>query len=91
MFRMFQGWLSLSHTGPREGTLMVNPLNKLATAYFLLRPFFDPVATGAGLKEGKGWRLKSVVEMDSVLQGANPGSGGGLEIDGSGEVEEGRF
>ncbi|CZR50815.1 related to DUF1479 domain protein [Phialocephala subalpina] len=75
MYRCFQGWLSLSHTGPREGTLMVNPLNKLSTAYFLLRPFFDPVAAGKGLKDGKGWRLKSVVEMDSVLQGANPGNG----------------
>lgn len=32
MFRMFQGWLSLSHTGPWEGTLLVNPMLKEATA-----------------------------------------------------------
>jgi hypothetical protein len=43
MFRMFQGWLSMSYTGPGDGTLMVNPLLQLATAYFLLRPFFAPI------------------------------------------------
>jgi hypothetical protein len=40
MFRMFQGWLSMSKTGPGEGTLQVNPMIKLTTAYMLLRPFF---------------------------------------------------
>lgn len=39
---MAQGWLSMSSTGPCEGTLLVNPLLQLATAYFLLRPFFTP-------------------------------------------------
>ncbi|KAI9844242.1 MAG: hypothetical protein M1838_002278 [Thelocarpon superellum] len=42
MFRMFQGWLSMSDTGPGEGTLLVNPFLSRATAYFLLRPFFSP-------------------------------------------------
>jgi hypothetical protein len=42
MFRMFQGWLSMSSTGPGEGTLQVCPLLKHATAYSLLRPFFAP-------------------------------------------------
>ncbi|KAK9236446.1 hypothetical protein V1525DRAFT_389440 [Lipomyces kononenkoae] len=41
MFRMFQGWLSMSNTGPGEGTLRVYPLLKQATAYTMLRPFFD--------------------------------------------------
>lgn len=41
MFRLFQGWLSLSSTGPGEGTLQVCPLLKHATAYLILRPFFD--------------------------------------------------
>lgn len=41
-FRMFQGWMSLSTTGPFEGTLLVNPLLAKATAYYLLRPFFTP-------------------------------------------------
>ncbi len=43
MLRMFQGWLSMSHTGPGEGTLLVNPLLSLSTAYYLLRPFFRPL------------------------------------------------
>ncbi|RMZ83537.1 hypothetical protein DV738_g1082, partial [Chaetothyriales sp. CBS 135597] len=42
MFRLFQGWLSMSSTGPGEGTLKVCPLLKEATAYLILRPFFDP-------------------------------------------------
>ncbi|KAF8866446.1 hypothetical protein BDZ45DRAFT_795500 [Acephala macrosclerotiorum] len=75
MFRMFKGRLSHSYTGLREGILMVNLLNKLGTGYFLSRLFSDPVATGKGLKEGKEWRLKSVTEMDSALQGANLGNG----------------
>ncbi|KAK9238857.1 hypothetical protein V1525DRAFT_399694 [Lipomyces kononenkoae] len=41
MFRMFQGWLAMSNAGPNEGTLRVYPLLKQATAYTMLRPFFD--------------------------------------------------
>ncbi|KAK4055478.1 hypothetical protein OIV83_000024 [Microbotryomycetes sp. JL201] len=41
--RPFQGWLSLSSTGPSEGTLRVMPLLKEATAYWVLRPFFKPI------------------------------------------------
>lgn len=41
MFRFFQGWLSMSSTGPGEGTLKVCPLLKHATSYLILRPFFD--------------------------------------------------
>ncbi|KAI5808214.1 hypothetical protein DFH27DRAFT_590185 [Peziza echinospora] len=41
MLRMWQGWLALSNTGPGEGTLRTFPLVKHATAYFLLRPFFE--------------------------------------------------
>lgn len=41
MFRLFQGWLSMSSTGPNEGTLRVCPLLTHATSYLLLRPFFD--------------------------------------------------
>lgn len=48
-FRMAQGWLSLSRTGPYEGTLLVNPLLQLATAYVLLRPFFRPLYIPPGL------------------------------------------
>lgn len=48
MFRAFQGWTSLSDTGPGEGTLRVYPLVREMTAYTLLRPLFrERVARGA--------------------------------------------
>lgn len=53
MFRFFQGWLSISETGPHEGTLKVNPLLKHATAYVMLRPFFAPET--AISKDGKSY------------------------------------
>ncbi|WWC97020.1 hypothetical protein V866_003897 [Kwoniella sp. B9012] len=40
VFRAFQGWTSLSSTGPNEGTLRVYPFIKELSAYVLLRPLF---------------------------------------------------
>ncbi|KAI0090813.1 hypothetical protein BDY19DRAFT_887152 [Irpex rosettiformis] len=40
VFRPWQGWTSLSSTGPGEGTLRVIPFLNLTMAYILLRPFF---------------------------------------------------
>ncbi|WRT65657.1 uncharacterized protein IL334_002602 [Kwoniella shivajii] len=40
VFRAFQGWTSLSSTGPDEGTLRVYPFIKELTAYTMLRPLF---------------------------------------------------
>ena len=76
MYRMFQGWLSLSTASAGEGTLMVNPLLGKATAYFLLRPFFQPrkkdplVGMGVDFLESNNWTLED--ETSSVLQGAVP-------------------
>ncbi|KAF5309928.1 hypothetical protein D9619_010556 [Psilocybe cf. subviscida] len=42
IFRAWQGWTSLSSTGPGEGTLRVLPMLALASAYVSLRPFFRP-------------------------------------------------
>ncbi|KAI9872884.1 MAG: hypothetical protein M1830_001089, partial [Pleopsidium flavum] len=79
MFRMFQGWLSMSTTGPNEGTLLVNPLLSRATAYFLLRPFFEPRKVSEGPHGGvqsaeflapESWELES--DPNSSLQGASP-------------------
>ncbi|KAI2465361.1 DUF1479-domain-containing protein [Annulohypoxylon bovei var. microspora] len=83
MFRMFQGWLSMSNTKPLEGTLMVNPAMKLSTAYFLLRPFFQPVknANQAFPDEylaAENWKFTGS-EMTSELQGATPGHGQELD------------
>ncbi|RKL29952.1 hypothetical protein BFJ72_g11821 [Fusarium proliferatum] len=75
MFRMWQGWMSMSHTKPGEGTLLVNPLVKLSMAYVLLRPFFKARREGLGqgfLDEGN-WELMR--DVDSELQGATPGTG----------------
>jgi Protein of unknown function (DUF1479) len=79
MFRMFQGWLGMSWTGPKEGTLLVNAMLRLATVYYLLRPFFAPIVaptrdaqrgfTVEYLDAGN-WRLET--EVESVLQGATP-------------------
>ncbi|CAG7942435.1 unnamed protein product [Penicillium salamii] len=81
MFRMFQGWLGLSHTGPDEGTLMVNPLLSMATAYTLLRPFFRPITAHPGdnpsriatetFLEPSNWQLED--QPSSKLEGATPG------------------
>lgn len=89
MFRMAQGWLSMSETGPNEGTLLVNPLLKQATAYYLLRPFFSPKkpieafengqsADPSALADGSflssdNWSLDPA--PTSWLQGATPGRG----------------
>ena len=73
MFRMFQGWLSMSETQAGEGTLMVNPLLEKATAYMLLRPFFRPISSlRNGFLEASNWVLEN--EMTPVLQGAVPSS-----------------
>ncbi|KAJ9648275.1 hypothetical protein H2199_001128 [Coniosporium tulheliwenetii] len=80
MFRMYQGWLALSNTGPFEGTLLVNPLLAKATAYFLLRPFFaakrGPEAFGGAsdaFLSPDNWALEP--QPSSSIQGATPGHG----------------
>ncbi|KAI0097482.1 DUF1479 domain protein [Nemania sp. FL0031] len=79
MFRMFQGWLSMSYTKGFEGTLLVNPLLQLSTAYYLLRPFFHPVKGPEGLPTEEYLAAENWVfagsEMTSELQGATPGHG----------------
>jgi hypothetical protein len=86
-FRMFQGWMSLSTTGPLQGTLLVNPLLAKATAYYLLRPFFSPlrgvdrgtqtaseaVSNSLDFLTPSNWKMDT--EQTSWLQGATPGHG----------------
>lgn len=86
-FRMFQGWLSLSTTGPGQGTLLVNPLLAKATAYYLLRPFFSPrsgVAPGAQTASEATTQTQTFLapanwtldpQPSAWLQGATPGHG----------------
>lgn len=44
MFRSWQGWTSMSETGPNEGTLLVYPLIREHSAYVMMRPLFRPKA-----------------------------------------------
>ncbi|KAK6073823.1 hypothetical protein SCUP515_06745 [Seiridium cupressi] len=80
MFRMFQGWLSMSTVSPYEGTLLVQPLLKQASAYTLLRPFFRPVLAYGDVPteqylSASNWKFTSEPDMTSELQGATPGQG----------------
>ncbi|KAK2467413.1 hypothetical protein APHAL10511_000648 [Amanita phalloides] len=45
IFRAWQGWTSMSSTGPTQGTLKVFPNLLLGSAYIILRPFFRPRST----------------------------------------------
>ncbi|RFU34816.1 hypothetical protein B7463_g1566, partial [Scytalidium lignicola] len=74
MFRMFQGWLSMSVTAPGEKSLMVNPMLRAATAYILLRPFFSPKSTDTtspDYLDEENWIVAP--QQDTVLQGATLG------------------
>ncbi|KAI1162718.1 DUF1479 domain protein [Nemania serpens] len=84
-FRMFQGWLSMSYTKGFEGTLLVNPLLQLATAYYLLRPLFRPLKGPEELSTEEYLAVDNWVfagsEMTSELHGALPGRGHELNTD----------
>ncbi|KAJ7509766.1 hypothetical protein B0H11DRAFT_2152709 [Mycena galericulata] len=76
IFRPWQGWTSISSTGPGEGTLRVLPMLSLATAYWILRPFFrarDP--TSASLR----WEDWDELELDGTAF-AGSGFGTGMEL-----------
>ncbi|KAL4808685.1 hypothetical protein BDV18DRAFT_167693 [Aspergillus unguis] len=60
MLRFFQGWLSMSKTAPREGSLHVCPMLVHSTAYTILRPFFD--------------EKTSQPMMDATFPGSVPGA-----------------
>ncbi|KAI0409220.1 DUF1479 domain protein [Xylaria palmicola] len=85
MFRMFQGWLSMSYTKGFEGTLLVNPLLQLSTTYYLLRPFFRAVREPEDVSAEEYLAADNWVftgsGMTSELQGATPGHGQELNTD----------
>lgn len=71
VFRAFQGWLGLSKHGPQQGTLVVHPILQPSTAYWMLRPFFEPTTKGSL----DGWKFTLEDDNSDVfLHGANPGT-----------------
>lgn len=73
MFRMFQGWLSLNHLPPGDGSLLLCPMIRLSTAYVLLRPFFSPIQdspSNPDFLSPENWKLEK--PMSSVIHGALP-------------------
>ncbi|KAK1772289.1 hypothetical protein QBC33DRAFT_520752 [Phialemonium atrogriseum] len=79
IFRMYQGVLALSTIGP--GMIRLLPSPKLATAYFLLRPFFSPkVKAPENERDGPEWEAYLDAsnwqldrEQSTIIHGAVPG------------------
>ncbi|PPQ86996.1 hypothetical protein CVT26_005465, partial [Gymnopilus dilepis] len=75
VFRTFQGWLALSETAPKEGTLQVFPDVVLSNAYTILRPFFTPTVDieSEEIFSLKGWKFDITT---SSFPGIRPHEGG---------------
>jgi hypothetical protein len=78
IFRMFQGVLALSTIEP--GMIRLLPSPKLATAYYLLRPFFSPKTPAPEVRSGPEWEAyldpsnwKLERDPDTIIHGAVPG------------------
>lgn len=78
IFRMFQGVLALSTIEP--GMIRLLPSPKLATAYYLLRPFFSPKTPMPQTRSGPAWEnylapdnWKLERDPDTIIHGAVPG------------------
>ncbi|KAH8885333.1 hypothetical protein GQ53DRAFT_660174 [Thozetella sp. PMI_491] len=78
IFRMYQGILALNTVEP--GMVRLLPSPRLATAYFLLRPFFSPKTKPPEEREGPEWDAfldvsNWVLDKDqsTIIHGAVPG------------------
>jgi len=78
IFRMFSGVVALSTIEP--GLIRLLPMPKLATAYFLLRPFFSPKTKAPERRDGpeweafldaSNWQLEK--DYNTIIHGAVPG------------------
>ncbi|WVQ70477.1 uncharacterized protein L199_008704 [Kwoniella botswanensis] len=79
IFRTFQGWLALSDTAPREGTLKVFPDILLSTSYIMLRPFFSPTVdpSDPAYLAAESWKFDLTDhKFHGVSQAANAGVSG---------------
>jgi hypothetical protein len=75
---MYQGVLSLNHIEP--GLIRLLPSPKLATAYFLLRPFFSPKLKAPEQRDTEAWEAYLDAsnwaldkEQSTIIHGAVPG------------------
>jgi hypothetical protein len=78
IFRMYQGVVALSTIEP--GLIRLLPSPKLATAYFLLRPFFSPKTKPPSRRDGPEWdafldpsNWSLDKEQSTIIHGAVPG------------------
>ncbi|KAK4641317.1 hypothetical protein QC761_503020 [Podospora bellae-mahoneyi] len=78
VFRMYQGVVALSTIEP--GLIRLLPSPKLATAYFLLRPFFSPKTKAPERRDGPEWEAfldpsnwALDKEQSTIIHGAVPG------------------
>jgi hypothetical protein len=78
IFRMYQGVVALSTIEP--GLIRLLPSPKLATAYFLLRPFFSPKTKPPERRDGPEWdafldpsNWSLDKEQSTIIHGAVPG------------------
>ncbi|KAF7309866.1 Duf1479 domain protein [Mycena indigotica] len=76
IFRPWQGWTSMSNTGPGQGTLQLLPSLRLATAYWILRPFFRPRDPTSPSLKFENWNVPDVDNPNFV----GAGMGTGLEL-----------
>ncbi|KAF8657408.1 hypothetical protein AX16_002205 [Volvariella volvacea WC 439] len=75
VFRTFQGWLSISDTGPQQGTLTVFPDVLLSNSYITLRPFFRPTVpiNSPEIFKAENWEFDL---SSSQFPGIHPRDGG---------------
>ncbi|KAH7098698.1 hypothetical protein BKA62DRAFT_712069 [Auriculariales sp. MPI-PUGE-AT-0066] len=72
VFRSFQGWLSMSDTGPGEGTLRVYPDVQLSNSYLILRPFFTLVDPQGDVWDKANWKFDvSTPEFPGIIPHAD--------------------
>ncbi|KAJ3569522.1 hypothetical protein NP233_g4989 [Leucocoprinus birnbaumii] len=81
VFRTFQGWLSMSETGPTEGTIQLVPEVLLSNAYLILRPFFKPTVAedSPEVLKAENWTIDlespefpGIIPMDGGFAGPYP-------------------
>ncbi|KAM5347450.1 hypothetical protein ACJ41O_010455 [Fusarium nematophilum] len=64
LYRSWQGWTSLSETGPTEGNLLVYPFIREHSAYLLMRPLFKPKKPRSEFQDEMAFLAPDNCELD---------------------------